>query len=154
MKFRIVILSVALFVATALHGQAIAPLTAEFGHHKANAAMLTVNQGLYPQIVTVEAVSFTPSNHGPQFRKLDPGVNVILSDTSFKLGAKQQRQVGAKITCPSDCAVALRATFLSPKKDSSIQVAVHLDSAQYVCDRAKDCRANFLKTAGVTLAGK
>ena len=146
-----------LFVAAALlllapvaKNQTLTPVFTEAGHHKADISFDVANTTLQPVVLVIEPSLMTPGPKGPSYRALDPDTKVEVSEMSARVGVAQHHSFRAKISCPQDCVVAIWVTFLPPKKDNGVQLAIHFPATIYLCDKQKSCRANTLKAHGVS----
>ena len=145
---RNLFISLALLIATSCGAQSLTPVIQVAGHHKANISFDVANNMLTPAVLTLEPVSMTPGPNGPTYRTLDSDAHVEVSELSAKLGAKQHHTFRAKISCASDCVVAIWVTFMPPKQENGAQVAIHFPETAYICESAKNCRENTLKANG------
>lgn len=143
-----ILFAAVLVLATSCSAQSLTPVIQVAGHHKASISFDVANDMLTPAVVTLEPASMTPGPKGPTYRALDPDAHVEVSELSAKLGAKQHHSFRAKISCASDCVVAIWVTFMPPKQENGAQVAIHFPETLYLCDKEKNCRQNTLRANG------
>jgi hypothetical protein len=97
-KRTFLILVCVFFLARSAPAQTISPVIVEYTD-KADGRFQLYNDGDIPLTVVVEPHSFTVDSTGmATYRKLDPGIHVQLSATSFRLAPKQTYYVFYKAT--------------------------------------------------------
>jgi hypothetical protein len=134
----------------AASAQTVSPVIAEGGKGKARGYFTAKNETLDYEVVTVTAHSFSADANGkPQFRPLDPDVNLKLSSSSARLGPNQTHIFDYDISCPHNCAVAFDVVFMGKPITEGLQVALHLPTALYLCtDKDKGCRKRMRESWG------
>jgi hypothetical protein len=129
-------------------GQTVSPVVSEYGK-KANGTFTVRNNGLQAQIVTVQAMSFSVGTNAPALRPLDAGAHVDLSEMSARVQPGQDHEFTYRITCDAyPCPVMFLVGITNHTADG-FAVRLVLSHAAYVCQRAKNCRADMLRAAGV-----
>jgi hypothetical protein len=144
--------AVLLLIATAVQAQSISPPIIEVKAAKPGKftkPQFTVsNLVLTPLAVTITPKSMDVRADGTWTRRpLDDGITVKLSETSFKLPAKQDRVVYVDVQCSNyPCNVALVANFGGARTDQGLAVEYHLGAALYLCTTdVNHCRDTFRK---------
>ncbi len=131
---RIFLAVVCLFLFARLApAQTISPVIVEY-QDKANGRFQLYNDGDIPITVVVEAHSFSVDSTGKAtFRKLDPGLHVELSSTSFRLGPKQTYYVFYKATTETfPNWFCIYATVTGPTTPSGLKLALELPHTVYL----------------------
>jgi len=138
---ELILIGVLILVCASEAGaQTVSPVAAEAKGPKARGEFSLTNNQIVPLAVFVEATSAQQST-------LAPGVTVRLANSSARLGPKQTYVFQYEVECAAlPCAVNFWATLTGLHTKDGLAVALHLPSVLYVCDRAKDCRANTLRT--------
>jgi hypothetical protein len=120
-------------IAPHVPAQTISPVIVEFAE-KADGRFQLYNDGDIPITVVVEPHSFSVDSTGKAtFRKLDPGLRVELSATSFKLVPKQTYFVFYKAsteTFPNW--FCIYATVTGPTTPSGLKLALELPHTVYL----------------------
>jgi hypothetical protein len=113
--------------------QTISPVVVEYPD-KADGKFQVYNDADIPLTVTVEPHSFTVDSTGKAvFRKLDPGLKVTLSSTSFKLAPKQTYYVFYKATTETyPNWFCIYATITGPMTDTGLKLALELPHTVYL----------------------
>jgi hypothetical protein len=113
--------------------QTISPVVVEYPD-KADGKFQVYNDADIPLTVTVEPHSFTVDSSGKAvFRKLDPGLHVVLSSTSFKLAPKQTYYVFYKATTETyPNWFCIYATVTGPTTDTGLKLALELPHTVYL----------------------
>jgi hypothetical protein len=149
MKKLVAILVVMWTVCALAHGQQVTPVVQEYGK-KANGSFTMKNNGLQAQIVTVQAMSFSVGTSAPALRPLDAGVHVDLSEMSARVQPGQDHEFDYRITCDvRPCNVMFLVGITNGHTADGVAVRLVLSHAVYVCEHAKNCRADMLRAAGV-----
>lgn len=129
--------------------QTVSPVVMEYGK-KANGSFTMKNNGLQAQIVTIQVMSFSVGASAPALRLLDAGVHVDLSEMSARVQPGQDHEFTYRITCDAyPCPVMFLAGITNGRTTDGVAVRLVLSHAAYVCQRAKNCRADMLRAAGV-----
>ena len=126
--------------ALALNAQAqtISPVIQEY-QQKADSRFQIYNDADVPLTVTLEPFSFTvDSNGSPAFRKLDSGINIQLSATSFRIQPRQTFYVFYKATAEALPAwFCIYATVTGPTAPNGLKLAFKLPHTVYLLDKKK-----------------
>lgn len=133
------------------HAQGISPLNYECGPKKCSGSYVISNAGLKPLQFTIEAASVHWKEVGqrPAQTLLDPTVTVKLSESSGRLGPKEQRDIGFTIQSSTPATVQLLTGFITGHTASGIAVRAIIPFSVYIClASAKDCRRNTLIAEG------
>ena len=131
--------AVALFTVLGLkvHAQTISPVIQEY-QQKADSRFQIFNDADVPLTVTLEPHSFTVDSKGsPTFRKLDPGINLQMSATSFRIQPKQTFYIfyrAAAQTLPAW--FCIYATITGPSTPSGLKLAFKLPHTVYLLDKS------------------
>ena len=129
------LLALAFLFAAAPHAsaQTISPVIVEFPE-KADGRFQVFNDGDIPISVVVEPHSFSVDSTGKAtFRKLDPGLHVELSTTSFRLGPKQAYYVFYKATSETfPNWFCIYATVTGPTTPNGLKLALELPHTVYL----------------------
>jgi hypothetical protein len=133
-------LALLFFVSTLAAAQQVGPLRQEFRTKVGKPVhgwFLVHNVGHEPMVVTVEPMSFSAKDGIVDLAALARGIEIKLSDTGFRLGPEQERRVFFSATCQTlPCYFQLFASMTSgPHRTEGLQVAVHIPSVVYVCDK-------------------
>jgi len=121
------------FIAPLAPAQTISPVIVEFPD-KADGRFQLYNDGDIPITVVVEPHSFSVDSTGKAtFRKLDPGLHVELSSTSFRLGPKQTYYVFYKATTETfPNWFCIYATVTGPTTSTGLKLALELPHTVYL----------------------
>jgi hypothetical protein len=140
-----------LILAPALFAQTISPVVTETKGPRVRGEFSVTNNQLIPMAVQVQPYSMTSNANGkPSYRTLDPGVDIKLDSNSARLGPRQTYIFGFEIKCATlPCVVDFDATLTGLHTKDGLAIAIHVPSVYYVCEKAKDCRANVRKGWGI-----
>jgi hypothetical protein len=124
------------FFARPAPAQTISPVIVEY-QDKADGRFQVYNDGDIPLTVVVEPHSFTVDSTGKAtFRKLDPGLHVELSSTSFRLAPKQTYYVFYKATTETyPNWFCIYATITGPTTSTGLKLALELPHTVYLLGR-------------------
>jgi hypothetical protein len=131
---RLLLAAVCLFcLAPHSSAQSISPVIVEYAD-KADGRFQLYNDGDIPITVVVEPHSFSVDSEGKAtFRKLDPGLRVELSSTSFRLGPKQTYYVFYKATTETfPNWFCIYATVTGPTTPTGLKLALELPHTVYL----------------------
>jgi len=122
-----------LLLAPLAPAQTISPVIVEYPD-KADGRFQVTNDSLIPLTVVVEAHSFSVDSEGKAtFRKLDPGLHVQLSTTSFRLAPKQTYYVFYKATTETyPNWFCIYATVTGPTTPTGLKLALELPHTVYM----------------------
>ncbi len=135
---RILLLVVLLFfLAPLAPAQTISPVIVEY-QTKADGRFQVYNDGDVPLTVVVEPFSFTVDSTGKAaFRKLDPGLHVELSSTSFRLAPKQTYYVFYKATTETyPNWFTIYATVTGASTPTGLKLALQLPHTVYLLNHS------------------
>ena len=125
-----------LFFSPIVPAQTISPVIVEYAD-KADGRFQLYNDAEIPLTVVLEPHSFTVDSSGKAtFRKLDPGLQVQLSATSFRLAPKQTYYVFYKATTevyPNW--FCIYATITGPVTPTGLKLALELPHTVYMVGR-------------------
>ncbi len=121
------------FIAPHAWSQTISPVIVEYAD-KADGRFQLYNDGDIPITVVVEPHSFSVDSTGKAtFRKLDPGLHVELSATSFRLAPKQTHYVFYKATTETfPNWFCIYATVTGPTTPNGLKLALELPHTVYL----------------------
>jgi hypothetical protein len=124
------------FLAPPALAQTISPVIVEYAD-KADGRFQVYNDADIPLTVVLEPHSFTVDSTGKAiFRKLDPGLHVQLSTTSFHLAPKQTYYVFYKATTEAHPNwFCIYATVTGPLSASGLKLAIELPHTVYLVGR-------------------
>jgi hypothetical protein len=124
------------FLAPPALAQTISPVIVEYAD-KADGRFQIYNDADIPLTVVLEPHSFTVDSTGKAiFRKLDPGLHVQLSTTSFHLAPKQTYYVFYKATTEAHPNwFCIYATVTGPVSASGLKLAIELPHTVYLVGR-------------------
>jgi hypothetical protein len=149
--FAILYLAVLAYAASA---QTISPVVVEGGGSKAQGSFTVTNNGLLPAAVTVEAHTLDLRTNTAL--PLAPTTHVELSQTSARLGAKQNFTFNYIIKCDAmPCVVQFQAGMMTamhagPGVGQGLAVRIVLPHVVYLCqEKGKGCRDRVRKAAGI-----
>jgi hypothetical protein len=119
-----------------LRAQTISPVIVEYAD-KADGRFQLYNDAEIPLTVVLEAHSFSVDSEGrATFRKLDPGMHVQLSTTSFRLAPKQTYYVFYKATTETyPNWFCVYATVTGPTTPNGLKLALELPHTVYLTGR-------------------
>ncbi|HXP82662.1 MAG TPA: hypothetical protein VN976_22370 [Verrucomicrobiae bacterium] len=122
-----------LFFAQKAPAQTVSPVIVEYAN-KADGRFQVYNDADIPITVVVEPHSFTVDSTGKAvFRKLDPGLHVELSSTSFRLAPKQTYYVFYKATTESyPNWFCIYSTVSGPVTATGLKLAIELPHTVYL----------------------
>jgi hypothetical protein len=131
-----------LAVASGVGAQTQYPVIAEFqakaDENVTTDGQVTVrNDGLFPLVTTVEAMSFSVSSDGSQtFSPLSPDISLHFDNSSAKIPAKSEHVFYYRATCAkAPCFFVIYSSMTGPRarnvSDQSIAVALHLPTVFY-----------------------
>lgn len=129
--------------------QQVGPITQEFKARPGKAihgSFQVHNVGTQPLVVTVEPMSFDRHDGRIRLLPLLSTISLKLSTTSFRLAPQEDRPIFFSAACQTlPCYFQLFATMTGgPHRDEGLQVALHIPSVVYVCDKQdkaqKNCR--------------
>jgi len=125
-----------LFLAPLAAAQTVSPVIVEYAE-KADGRFQVYNDADIPITVVVEPHSFTVDSTGKAvFRKLDPGLHVELSSTSFRLGPKQTYYVFYKATTETyPNWFCIYSTVSGPVTATGLKLAIELPHTVYLLGR-------------------
>jgi hypothetical protein len=121
------------FLAPLAPAQTISPVIVEYVD-KADGRFQVYNDGDIPVSVVVQPHSFTVDSTGMAvFRKLDPGLHVELSTTSFRINPKQTYYVFYKATTETyPNWFCIYATVTGPTTADGVKLALELPHTVYL----------------------
>jgi hypothetical protein len=124
------------FLAPLAAAQTVSPVIVEYAE-KADGRFQVYNDADIPITVVVEPHSFTVDSTGKAvFRKLDPGLHVELSSTSFRLGPKQTYYVFYKATTETyPNWFCIYSTISGPVTANGLKLAIELPHTVYLLGR-------------------
>ncbi len=124
------------FLAPLAPAQTVSPVIVEYTD-KADGRFQVYNDVEIPLTVVLEAHSFTVDSTGKAvFRKLDPGLHVQLSTTSFHLAPKQTFYVFYKATTESyPNWFCIYSTISGPVTPTGLKLAIELPHTVYLLGR-------------------
>jgi hypothetical protein len=143
---------IGLIFAGLAFGQTVSPIIAEGGKGKARGEFVVTNNGVVPMVTTVEASLFRLTPEGKSvYVPLDGTVQVKLAETSAKVGPRQTHAFSYEVQCfQTPCLVAFLPRMVTGLHTSEgIQVGIIIPHSVYLCDKAKGCRAQARKLAGI-----
>ncbi len=136
MKRTILVIVCLLFLAPPAPAQTISPVIVEYAD-KADGRFQVYNDADIPLTVVLEPHSFTVDSTGKAaFRKLDPGLHVQLSTTSFHIAPKETHYVFYKATTETfPNWFCIYATVSGPVSPSGLKLAIELPHTVYLVGR-------------------
>ena len=136
MKRIVPAVALLLLIAPLAPAQTISPVIVEYSD-KADGRFQIYNDAEIPLTVVLEAHSFTVDSAGKaSFRKLDPGLHVQLSTTSFHLAPKQTYYVFYKATTEAyPNWFCIYATVTGPVSPTGLKLAIELPHTVYLVGR-------------------
>lgn len=136
MKRMVVALAALILLAPLARAQTISPVIVEYAD-KADGRFQLYNDAEIPLTVVLEPHSFSVDSEGKAtFRKLDPGMHVQLSTTSFRLAPKQTYYVFYKATTETyPNWFCIYATVTGPTTQTGLKLALELPHTVYLTGR-------------------
>ncbi len=133
---RYFVLALLLAFACQAAAQTISPVIQEY-QQKADSRFQVYNDSDVPLTVTLEPFSFNVDSKGAAtFRKLDPGIHVQLSTTSFRVQPKQTYYVFYKASAETLPGwFCIYATFTGASTASGLKLAFKLPHTVYLLDK-------------------
>jgi hypothetical protein len=124
------------FLAPLAPAQTVSPVIVEYAD-KADGRFQIYNDADIPLTVVLEPHSFSVDSAGKaDFRKLDSGLHVQLSTTSFRLGPKETHYVFYKATSETyPNWFCIYATVTGPVSPSGLKLAIELPHTVYLVGR-------------------
>src|ERR1700687_488210 len=124
------------FLAPLAPPQTVSPVIVEYPD-KADGRFQVYNDADIPLTVVLEPHSFTVASTGKAtFRKLDPGLHVQLSTTSFRLAPKQTYYIFYKATTEAyPNWFCIYATVTGPVTPTGLKLAIELPHTVYLVGR-------------------
>jgi len=138
MKQFVAVIVVVAALALNAQAQTISPVIQEY-QQKADSRFQIYNDADVPLTVTLEPYSFgVDLNGSPTFRKLDPGINIQISTTSFRIQPRQTFYVFYKATAEALPAwFCIYATVTGPSTPSGLKLAFKLPHTVYLLDKKR-----------------
>lgn len=135
-KRLFVVLACVLFFSLKVPAQTISPVIVEYTD-KADGRFQLYNDAEIPLTVVLEPHSFSVDSSGKAvFRKLDPGLKVELSSTSFRLAPKQTYYIFYKATTETyPNWFCIYATVTGPVSPTGLKLALELPHTVYLVGR-------------------
>ncbi len=144
------IVNVFVFAATS-SAQTIAPPIAEYRAKPAkfvNGSFQVQNNELAPVAFTVESYRLILGSQ-LRFQVPDSGMQILLSQSSGRLGPKEIRRIDYKISCSSvPCQVAIKVGLITGRTKEGMQVRMILSHVVYL-GSSKSARQDALIEAGL-----
>jgi hypothetical protein len=140
-----------LICAGAAGAQTLSPIISECGA-KCKGEFTVTNNGLAPMAVTIQPVSFSLDKDTGRsiFRPLDSTVTIRLAESSARVPIKGAHTFSYDLQCnAAPCPVTFLVSMSAGHTDSGLQIKIEIPAVVYSCERAKDCRANVRKAAGL-----
>src|ERR1700680_612963 len=136
MKRMVLAVSFLFFLAPLAPAQTISPVIVEYAD-KADGRFQIYNDAEIPLTVVLEAHSFTVDSTGKAtFRKLDPGLHVQLSTTSFRLAPKETHYVFYKATTETyPNWFCIYSPISGPVTPTGLKLAIELPHTVYILGR-------------------
>ncbi len=133
MKRIVLVIASLLFLAPRVPAQTISPVIVEYPD-KADGRFQLYNDAETPLTVVLEPHSFSVDSAGnATFRKLDPGIHVELSTTSFRLAPKQTYYVFYKATTETyPNWFCIYATVTGPTTPTGLKLSLELPHTVYM----------------------
>ena len=151
MRFLEKVLIVFLVAAPALCAQSLSPLTAEGGRGKFHGQFTVGNPEVVDMVTVVQPVSFDWTPGGAVARPLDNSVVVNLSESSAKIGPKQQHTFYFDAVCNAPrCSLVFLTSSSFGHTKSGMAIHVVLPFTLYLCPQegAKGCRERIRQAGG------
>jgi hypothetical protein len=119
--------------------QAISPMITEYriaAGAKVKGTFEVRNPTLFPVRVVLEPLSFSVDRHGdPAYRKLDAGVHVRFTASSFRIGPRQNFTVGYEVESEQVPAWFTVYATIAAANTETVKVALKLPHTVYVLPR-------------------
>ena len=145
-----------LLLAVTASAQTVTPIIAEGGKGKAKGEFIVTNNGVQPMVVTVQAMTFRLTPEGKAiYLPLESGVAVKLTETSAKVGARQNHVFAYEVQCFGEqpCLFAFLPRMVTGLHTTEgIQLGLIIPHSVYLCpsqEKAKGCRARVRLAAGI-----
>jgi hypothetical protein len=142
------------FIAPLAAAQTVSPVIVEYVD-KANSRFQVYNGSDIPVTVVLDAHSFSVDSAGKAvFRKLDPGLHVQLSTTSFRLAPKETYFVFYKATSQTyPNWFCIYSTVSGPVTSAGLKLAVELPHTVYLLGRKSIDRSDVSWNRAETSVG-
>lgn len=127
-----------IFLPAGAGAQMLRPVIVEYAA-SAQGRFEVVNDSLYPLVVTLEPKSFSVTKDGrPEFRPLDTGIDLKLSEMSFRIPPKASHFVFYKAKAERLPAwFTIYANFTGMPKHNGLNVQVELPHTVYILQKQK-----------------
>jgi len=129
-------------VVVAASAQTISPLSTSYkvkAGKNASGQFTVTNNALMPSNVVVETAAFRWVNGQQVLEPVGANVHVKLSETSFRVGARQSHTFNYSVSCDRlPCAVAMFAGFMSGHVENGVNIAKHCREKMRAILGAKD----------------
>jgi hypothetical protein len=114
--------------------QSVSPVISEYHGGPATGSFDVNNDSLSPLVITIEPKSFSIDREGKgEFRALDTGIKVTLSETSMRLPPKSHRTIFYKASAETYPAwFSVYATFRGMPKENHMNVELQLPHTVYL----------------------
>jgi len=149
--FWLAIFNLLIFV-TVVSGQTIAPPIAEFRAKPAkfvSGSFQVQNNELVPVAFTVESYRLTFDSKQLHFQIPDSGMQIVLSQSSGRLGPKEIRRIDYKMSCSSvPCQAAIKVGLITGRTKDGAQVRIIISHVVYL-GSSKSPRQDALIEAGL-----
>lgn len=156
MRRTVAVLATTLMLfASGADGQTIAPVVVEY-QGKASGKFQIANGTLYPLSVALEPMSFTVDGEGqPSYRPLEPTTHLRLSETSFRVGAREVHTVFYEADAERLPAwFTVYATVTGAKTATGLQVAMRLPHTVYLLSKLTLARDSVVFVTAVGDSGR
>lgn len=140
----------AVFFINQARAQTVSPLVVECSK-KCDGSFTVSNGSVAALVVTVEPfqVSLAPDGHS-LFKPLDPGTEVVLNQSSARVGPLSDYTFDYKVRCATQpCMVGLASGMMVGKTPQGLAIRLVVPHIIYSCDKAKGCRAGTRLAAGL-----
>ena len=147
MRVAIILLIAAAF-APCGHPQGISPLISELkqGKKDTKTEMQVINASVHPLTAVLEVREIKFKDGKGSVIPVTSNLHVQLSETTIKIPPQQTRTILINAKCDQlPCAFAIQSTFSGARTNVGTSIRISLGNSWYVCERTKDCRANFQK---------
>jgi hypothetical protein len=149
--FLALLLALIGLLAWSANAQTISPLMGECGGKKCTGQFTVTNNGIVPLAVSIDAhaVTFTAAGE-PILHPLDSTTHVKLSETSARVAPRQGHDFSYTIQCDAlPCVIGFAAGMSAGHTDNGMAVRLVLETAVYICEKSKGCRASIRKSYGL-----